>query len=222
MVKCWNGCAVRGKTSQYAQDINNQLHSTRYNSLAFLWRTVSYITRCVLQFLVLQISKKQGKSHINWGWCPRQGYPGVFLPISKSLTTSPDKKISPGFWWLVEHTEDEQGGKQGDESAVIIHWMLKMEQEAAVRTFRKERMVGDGVKEEDANKITGLRLWARDSFILGSNRGEQECDERQGWLTTKFEELFQVILWSTSVSVGTLHLSLIPLGTCPRVPAYLE
>ena len=44
------------------------------------------------------IFKKQGKSHINWGWCPRQGYPRVFLPIPMSLTTSPDKKIFPGFW----------------------------------------------------------------------------------------------------------------------------
>ena len=36
--------------------------------------------------------------------------------------------------------------------------MLKMEQEAAVQKFRKERMVGDGVREEDAKKNTGLRL----------------------------------------------------------------
>lgn len=39
--------------------------------------------------------------------------------------------------------------------------MLKMEQEAAVQKFRKERMVGDGVREEDAKKNTGLRLSQR-------------------------------------------------------------
>ena len=39
--------------------------------------------------------------------------------------------------------------------------MLKMEQEAAVQKFQKERMVGDGVREEDAKKNTGLRLSQR-------------------------------------------------------------
>lgn len=57
--------------------------------------------------------------------------------------------------------------------------MLKMEQEAAVQKFRKERMVGDGVREEDAKKNTGLRL--SQSVFSWAVTGEQECDERRGW-----------------------------------------
>ena len=99
-----------------------------------------------------------------------------------SLTTSPDKKIFPGFWWLVEHTEDEQGGKQRDESTIIIHWMLKMEQEAAVQKFRKERMVGDGVREEDAKKNTGLRLSQRVFSWAVTEENRNVMRGGAGWL----------------------------------------
>lgn len=53
--------------------------------------------------------------------------------------------------------------------------MLKMEQEAAVQSFGKRRMVGDGVREKGCKEKyrieTGIYSWAV--------TGEQECDERR-------------------------------------------
>lgn len=64
----------------------------------------------------------------------------------------------------------------------------------ANRKFWREERVGDGVREEDAQRSTGLRLQTRGAYILGSNKGKQEGVAGWDYLAAKFKELFPVVL----------------------------
>lgn len=111
-----------------------------------------------------------------------------FLPISKSLTIFPDKKISPGLWQLVGCGDGKRRGKEKSQLFRFIHsrkvegeqprsWKWNMR--GKWESFRGKRKweMGSGKR---MHRVQG---WDHKpempTYILGSNKGEQKCDA--GW-----------------------------------------